>query len=94
LTNEQFIFANFKGHDWTDLGVDGIAPYRVWRIAGSRKRRVMGWSDWKFSGPTPERIPQVVFMVTKETMDPIQKFLKLRDAKEFAYLLATGQEDT
>jgi hypothetical protein len=26
-------------------------------------------------------------------MDPIQKFLKLRDAKEFAYLLATGQED-
>lgn len=92
-TKDAFVLDHFKGEHWEELGIRGVAPYRVWRITGQRPRRVMGWRDWWHRNYREESVRQVIYSVTKETMDPIQKFLRLKDAKQFAYLLATGEDE-
>lgn len=91
--NDTYILTHFKGKAWRELAIDGIAPYRIWRIDGVRQRRVRGWQGWQRKEHSLPPIRQTIFFVAKDTMDPIQKFVRLKDAKAFAQLLAEGEAD-
>lgn len=91
-TDDPYILSHFKGKAWMELVVDGIAPYRIWRVTGQRDRRVRGWSGWRRLEHDLPPIRQILFFVCKDTLDPIQRFVRLKDAREFARLLATGED--
>lgn len=92
--NDTYILTHFKGQHWRDLAIEGIAPYRVWRIDGVRQRRVRGWQGWQRKEHSLPPVPQTIYFVAKDSsLDPIQKFVRLKDAKAFAQLLAEGDAD-